>query len=374
MDARSKYRLLSVVLIVCTFLFVCLVDRIEIHNDGCASGLSSEGSSKTPHEGMLSSLDIIKDRNNAKDAASVLPQNNIGSQKPIVIEKNEKNRSVYLIYDFDHGRGLGNCLFRVASIYGIAKSAGKTPIFRYNTKVKEFFNVDWPKPTNVDESVFEQMKTQFGGGAEFSEKYYLEARDSGYNLNLKGYYQSWKYFNNHSADVRSMLTFKSSIADAAKRFLDKQRVRYAADGSAKVIFIGVHVRRGDIVTDGFLKQGYTTPPVDYYVKSMKFFGEVFHTNTIIFVLCTNDANWTQENLGTIHGFNIVVTQNDQGLDLAILSHCDHVIMSVGTYSWWAAWLANGMTVYYDLWPAPGSWLDRKTKREDYFMPYWIPMH
>jgi len=62
-----------------------------------------------------------------------------------------------------------------------------------------------------------------------------------------------------------------------------------------------------------------------------------------------------------------------GKDMAILSSCQHVIMSTGSYGWWAAWLAGGTTIYYSDWPRKGSELDGITNHEDLFLPNWIGM-
>jgi len=35
------------------------------------------------------------------------------------------------------------------------------------------------------------------------------------------------------------------------------------------------------------------------------------------------------------------------MDLAILSMSDHVIIGIGTFSWWAGWLCKGTTIYFD---------------------------
>ena len=366
MDGRLKFRIIVLLIALPAFMFVCLVEKIEVNWAKCSS------------TGTRMLIPEVQPNSNAKTVYSAdANQHNINISSHKIIETpNVSDSPVYLIYDFDHGRGLGNCLFRLASIYGIARAGGHTPVFRYHSKILDYFDVSWPRPSNFDDVIFDEMKTQFGGGAEFSHKYFIEARETKDSLNLKGYYQSWKYFQNYSADVRAMLTFKKHIADAARRYLDELRQRHAAHTDTSPLLIGVHVRRGDIAdaSAGFNKVGYTTPTAKYYTKAMTYFKDIFAGKSLIFVVCTNDANWTREHLSSISGLHIAITQNDQGLDLAILSQCDHVIMSVGTFSWWAAWLANGVTIYYDLWPTPGSWLDRKTKREDYFMPYWIPLH
>ena len=60
------------------------------------------------------------------------------------------------------------------------------------------------------------------------------------------------------------------------------------------------------------------------------------------------------------------------LDLAILSLCNHTIVSTGSFGWWAGWLANGTVVYYSKWPRPFSPLEYQVNKNDYFPPHWIP--
>jgi hypothetical protein len=64
------------------------------------------------------------------------------------------------------------------------------------------------------------------------------------------------------------------------------------------------------------------------------------------------------------------------VDLAILSHCRNgTIVSVGTFGWWIAWLANApMVVYYPGWPKPGSPLFNIFTRRDFVPPHWIPRY
>jgi len=57
----------------------------------------------------------------------------------------------------------------------------------------------------------------------------------------------------------------------------------------------------------------------------------------------------------------------------VLSSCDHVIVSAGSFGWWAAWLANGTTIYYDKWPRNGTTLSAVFDREDYYPPHWVPI-
>ena len=65
--------------------------------------------------------------------------------------------------------------------------------------------------------------------------------------------------------------------------------------------------------------------------------------------------------------------HDAGFDLGLLSLCDGVIMSTGTYGWWGAWLANKTTIYYSNWPRADSSYSKIFNHDDYFPPNWIPL-
>jgi len=68
-----------------------------------------------------------------------------------------------------------------------------------------------------------------------------------------------------------------------------------------------------------------------------------------------------------------MSTQDPITDMAILTMCQHTIITVGTFGWWAAWLTNGTTVYYKDWPHRGSLLAAANSHADYFPPHWIPL-
>ena len=81
--------------------------------------------------------------------------------------------------------------------------------------------------------------------------------------------------------------------------------------------------------------------------------------------------WCSKN---IKGNNIFLSPfHDPGIDLALASLCDHMIITVGTYGWWAGWLSGGQVIYYADYPIPGSKIDREFSKEDYYPADWIPL-
>ena len=70
---------------------------------------------------------------------------------------------------------------------------------------------------------------------------------------------------------------------------------------------------------------------------------------------------------------IYSSSNDDLLELALLTLCDHTIMSVGTFSWWAAFLAGGDVVYYKNHILPNTRVGSFYNDTQYFLPHWKPM-
>ncbi|KAK7095362.1 uncharacterized protein [Littorina saxatilis] len=59
--------------------------------------------------------------------------------------------------------------------------------------------------------------------------------------------------------------------------------------------------------------------------------------------------------------------------MGFLASCDHVIMTVGTFGWWAAYLSGGHVTYYDGYPRPGSEVAEGFDRNDFYLPDWVPL-
>ena len=95
-------------------------------------------------------------------------------------------------------------------------------------------------------------------------------------------------------------------------------------------------------------------------------------------MTTDNLKWTKKYIALEAVFrnrsntSVVYSEgNSPAFDMALLASCDALIISTGTYGWWAAWFANKATVYYRYWPRPGSRLATWFTREDYFLPQWI---
>ena len=191
---------------------------------------------------------------------------------------------------------------------------------------------------------------------------------------LVGYFQSWKYHRSVDAQLRHYFTFIPDI----QRFVDAfcAQIVPAKWRNERFVRVGVHVRRGDVVSSYLARYGYSTPNATYFRNAMQYFVE--RHDRVQFVVCSNDWAWTRQNIAPefFNRSNVNVTHvvgRSRAQDFAILARCDHVIISTGTFGWWAAWMARGTTVFYKNWPAVNSTLYRMFTFQEYFPPYWIPM-
>ncbi|XP_014770376.1 galactoside 2-alpha-L-fucosyltransferase SEC1 isoform X1 [Octopus bimaculoides] len=266
---------------------------------------------------------------------------------------------------------LGNNLFQIASVFGIARAKDMHFTLKYSPQLnhlKEIFkiesllvNISCPKYliSDVKHCSFNNVILRYP-----NDRDYL----------MFGYFQSWLYFFSVEPEIRTMFTFQSKIRDEAQNILRNitqfHRQRYSLTNNNSMTYIGIHIRRGDFLREKNVKFGYKTAPALYFENAMAYYRKQF-TN-YIFIVCTDDIEWSTKNLG--HKSTYYVHEAFY-IDFAVLSMCNHSIISVGSFGWWSAWLANGQTVYY---PHP---FEKNTRLEtkfsshtrDYFPLDWIPI-
>lgn len=187
------------------------------------------------------------------------------------------------------------------------------------------------------------------------------------NVSLRYYLQSYKYFQLVEEQLRVDLTFKPNILAAARQWLNENTPReWRAKSFVRVL---IHVRRTDLTSWGRIRDGWTKPPIDYFWRSMSYFSDCLER--VQFVVLSDDVRWCKMH---IHATNIVYSVGHMPLvDMAIASLCDHAIITTGTYGWWAAWLANGITITQSNFPRKGSPLTRRFHRDDFYKPEWITL-
>ena len=217
--------------------------------------------------------------------------------------------------------------------------------------IKQVLNIKLENLLTVNEGQWRNKKWR-------EDKKYLS-----HNLTLSGYFQSFEYFHNVSSELRKMFAVKEEYLNQAIKFLKENTSNVRT-------LIGLHVRRGDFLTKTSQNEGRVVADRNYTRKSMNFFRENY--KDAFFVVLSDDQKWCKDN---INGSDVIFSPFKEPIvDMAILSLCNHTIITSGSYGWWGAWLANGTVVYLKDFPKPGSPLDKSGLiTYEYYFPHWIGM-
>ena len=185
------------------------------------------------------------------------------------------------------------------------------------------------------------------------------------NVSLSTYLQSYRYFQQVEDQLRRDLTFKPRLLNAAYQWLELQTP--AKWRGMKFVRVVVHVRRTDYANPDAARYGWQLPTADYIRRSASYFVECLER--VQFVVLSDDPVWCMNN---IHLTDVVFSTGHLPLvDMAIASLCEHSIITVGSFGWWAAWFANGITITPKDTPRNGSALAKILRRDDYYKPQWI---
>lgn len=281
-----------------------------------------------------------------------------------------------ITFRLSHRWGVGNEMFALASTYGIKRSHGPRAwdvCIDPRAKILTVFRLDQLPNCRADtmvEYLDAEERREFAYGFFDKNLYSLDTKR---HMVVGPFLQSWKYFDRSDREIRRLFDFKASITNRARDLLvSSVEKHFSCSGCfSKIVKIGVHVRRGNMaVRPELIKLGYIVADAAYLDRAMTFYRKNIASKRTIFVVCSDNMPWCEETLSN-HTDVIFMQTGLAELDMAILSMCNNSIITVGTFGWWAAWLANGTTVYYKDWPRDGSPLDQWTNHKDYFPPAWI---
>ncbi|XP_059088423.1 uncharacterized protein LOC131884607 isoform X1 [Tigriopus californicus] len=115
------------------------------------------------------------------------------------------------------------------------------------------------------------------------------------------------------------------------------------------IFVGIHSRRTDH-QDFESVTGFKTLKPSYYLHAMEMYRE--HFKNVIFIYISDDLQWGKTHLrprtkaGDLYfgGQGSPHESHSIGFDLALMSLCNHTILSYGTFSYWVGFMAGGSVI------------------------------
>jgi hypothetical protein len=161
---------------------------------------------------------------------------------------------------------------------------------------------------------------------------------------LDGYWQSYKYFEGVSKQIRKELTPKTPLAGKNKEIAQ----RISSSNS-----VSIHVRRGDYISNPEANKTHGFVGIKYYEKAIQYVrAQVTEPHFFVF---SDDLLWARENLGLGANETVFVDHNMAGAsfeDMRLMSLCNANVIANSSFSWWGAWLGYepGKLVLY-----PANW-------------------
>ncbi len=181
----------------------------------------------------------------------------------------------------------------------------------------------------------------------FDEKLFKMCPD---HVDLRGYFQTEKYFKHIEKEIRSDFTFKDEILVPCKEMIESVENP-----------IALHVRRGDYIKNA---ENHFNLPIEYYDAALGKFDD--DRNVIVF---SDDPLWCHDE-GIFVDDRFIISENeDNRVDLCLMSLCDDFIIANSSYSWWGAWLSanKDKTVI-----APAQWFGKTGYTKDHNTKDLIP--
>lgn len=207
--------------------------------------------------------------------------------------------------------GLGNQLFMIAATIAYAAK----------------HNMDYVIPLKVENPHYPDQKPYIFPFVKYSdEKHEIPLYNEPFfayqeipkmeSVCLNGYWQSEKYF----AEYRDLIL--KSFGFEYKRCEN---------------VIAIHVRRGDYLR---LPDYHPAVTMDYISKAVQLFKNAAYSKFKVF---SDDMAWCKENINSTTFPNLSFEYSDgksEIEDMVYASHCDHLIGSNSTFSWWVHYLCQ----------------------------------
>ncbi len=259
---------------------------------------------------------------------------------------------------------LGNQMFKFAALRGISYSNNQDymmppshlllnnrTFFKIARKLKiidnkshvnhllfKYFKMSSVKRNNIGYANFKNnIKEE---NFEYDEKFFNLKNE---NIDINGYFQSYRYFEAIKEEIKLDFRFKDTISRKSKK------IRNKFDDP-----ISIHIRRGDFLTN----QNHSPLDMSYYANSIEIFGKEKE-----YLIFSDDTDWCKkENLFKNKNFYFAgdYTNGSESLDLNLLSLCDSHIIANSSFSWWGAWLSSQKRVI-----APKNWFKNSLEFSEY---------
>ncbi|XP_036599485.1 galactoside alpha-(1,2)-fucosyltransferase 2-like [Trichosurus vulpecula] len=260
---------------------------------------------------------------------------------------------------------LGNQMGQYATLYALAKLNRKRAVIspKMQKTLGRLFHITLPVLTDTEDLQIPWVSYQL------EDRMKHEYRHIPWKyIFFKGFPCSWTFYHHLRDEILREFSLHVKVREEAQAFL--HQVRKGRGHS--LTFVGVHVRRGDYVHvmperwEGVVAdRGYLEQALDWF--------RARYTN-VVFVVTSDGMAWCRRNIDTSKGDVVFARgwmRKSAEKDFALLTQCNHTVMTIGTFGFWAAYMAGGNTVYLANYTLPNSKFLKIFKPEAAFLPEWV---
>lgn len=221
---------------------------------------------------------------------------------------------------------LGNSMFQIAASIGYARKYG------HDWAVQE-------QPHNGESAIHRVYpnlpKTNFKGvgyqehpskhcqlhGQHYDDCHfnYHPIPDMGSDVFLRGFWQSYKYFENAQEEIKEV--FKLPHIGGYEDY------------------VSIHVRRGDYVQYAGSFPPVTKEYIDSAIHYMEINSDLGLNGFPKTLFFSDDIAWCKDNFGHLGGAVFSEGRNEFE-DLSLMASCGHHIIANSSFSWWGAYLGH----------------------------------
>jgi len=263
-------------------------------------------------------------------------------------------------YSPNTNTGLGNFLFQISSVLGLAwdnKTEAVCPLINIYCDSENINKNDsiWRNVNVTKINISKQIEVPHGYKPNIF-KYYP-------NVAYSGHFQCYKYFHRYKKRLQNF--FGPNKADL--NYISKY------EHFLKQKTCSLHVRRGKDFEEiarkwnpeFLLRKSYYDKAIDFMKDKVDIF-LVFSDNTDYCKSTFNEENYP--------GIEFIFIRERDFIDLWIISLCDHHITSNSTFSWWGAYL-NKKDTKIIIAPKKSVFLEKINHKDelikDYYFNDWI---
>jgi hypothetical protein len=251
--------------------------------------------------------------------------------------------------------GLGNQLFEIATGYAHCRRNGLTLRLSHRTNCKR--GTYWD--SFLERCAGFQATPPAGTVRLWREPHFHWAPIPPEARALSGYFQSSRYFNDVSGEIRELFIPSTAIQEAVQ-----ERWGELLTEESKARSVVVHVRRTDYLTSAAYHV-VTTP--EYYDRAiMEMRRRMPEARLVVF---SDDLAWCRAQK-FFPDDTVFVDEPDDCRALWLMAQFRHYIIANSSFSWWATWLGAEPTLTVI---APDRWFGPTGPQDwqDIYEPHWI---